>query len=331
MEPVQMSKEPKGFIDLHLHLDGAITPQIAKRLCEVQKISLGLTEGRLEIRLAVGEDCKNLNDFLRCFELPLSLLQTETGIETAVYEVLCEQKRQGAVYAEVRFAPQLHGEKGLTQRQVINAAIKGLEKSDIPSNLILCMMRGKENDRQNSETLDLCEKYLTKEQGVAALDLAGAEGLFPTGDYTEIFAEAKRRKIPFTVHAGEAGGAEDVILAVKAGASRIGHGVRAAQSEKAVKLLRDSGVTLEMCPTSNRLTGACDMKNYPLRFFAETGVGVTVNTDDPAIERTSIKREFEYASELCALDGSFRAELLKNAVRAAFCSDGIKGELLKKL
>lgn len=93
----------------------------------------------------------------------------------------------------------------------------------------------------------------------------------------------------------------------------------------------DSGVILEMCPTSNRLTGACDMKNYPLRFFAETGVGVTVNTDDPAIERTSIKREFEYASELCALDGSFRAELLKNAVRAAFCSDGIKGELLKKL
>ena len=168
-------------------------------------------------------------------------------------------------------------------------------------------------------------------QGGAALDRAGAEGRFPTGDYTEIFAEAKRRKIPFTVHAGEAGGAEDVILAVKAGASRIGHGVRAAQSEKAVKLLRDSGVTLEMCPTSNRLTGACDMKNYPLRFFAETGVGVTVNTDDPAIERTSIKREFEYASELCALDGSFRAELLKNAVRAAFCSDGIKGELLKKL
>ena len=91
-------------------------------------------------------------------------------------------------------------------------------------------------------------------------------------EITPKFLPRQKKKNPFTVHAGEAGGAEDVILAVKAGASRIGHGVRAAQSEKAVKLLRDSGVTLEMCPTSNRLTGACDMKNYPLRFFAETGV-----------------------------------------------------------
>ena len=115
------------------------------------------------------------------------------------------------------------------------------------------MMRGKENDRQNSETLDLCEKYLTKEQGVAALDLAGAEGLSDRRLHRN-FAEAKEEKSLYR-SCGRAGGAEDVILAVNAGASRIGHGVRAAQSEKAVKLLRDSGVTLEMCPTSNRLTG----------------------------------------------------------------------------
>lgn len=179
------------------------------------KISLGLTEGQLESRLAVGEDCKNLNDFLRCFELPLSLLQTETGIETAVYEVLCEQKRQGAVYAEVRFAPQLHGEKGLTQRQVINAALKGLEKSDIPSNFILCMMRGKENDRQNSETLDLCEKYLTKEQGVAALDLAGRRDFFRQEITPKFLPRQKEEKSLLPFMRARRAGAEDVILAVK--------------------------------------------------------------------------------------------------------------------
>lgn len=111
----------------------------------MQGISPSLTESQLEGRLTVGKDCKSLNDFLRCFELPLSLLQTEIGIETAVKEVLFEQKRQGVLYAELRFAPQLHCEKGLTQQQAVEAALKGLEASDIRSNLILCLMRGKGN------------------------------------------------------------------------------------------------------------------------------------------------------------------------------------------
>ena len=319
------------YIDLHLHLDGAVTLPIAKRLCLVQGITLPLAEGELENRLTVGNDCKSLNDFLRCFELPLSLLQTDIGIQTAVKEVLFEQKRQGVLYAELRFAPQLHCEKGLTQKQVIEAALKGIEAADIRSNLILCLMRGKGNERQNAETVELCEKYLTNEQGVAALDLAGAEGLFPTRDYTEFFEKAAEKKIPFTIHAGEAGSAEDVIPAIKAGARRIGHGVRAADDEQAVELLKNEGVTLEMCPTSNLLTGAYDMKKYPLRKFIEKGVAVTVNTDDPAIENTDIKREFEYAAKLCELSADEQKMLLNNAAAAAFASDAVRKEIIRAL
>lgn len=322
---------PQNYIDLHLHLDGAVTPSVAKRLCQVQGISPSLTESELEGRLTVGKDCKSLNDFLRCFELPLSLLQTEIGIETAVKEVLFEQKRQGVLYAELRFAPQLHCEKGLTQQQAVEAALKGTEAADIRSNLILCLMRGKGNGRQNAETVGLCEKYLTNEQGVAALDLAGAEGLFPTRDYTELFAKAAEKKIPFTIHAGEAGGAEDVVLAIKAGARRIGHGVRAADDDRAVELLKNEGVTLEMCPTSNLLTGAYDMKKYPLKEFMQKGVAVTVNTDDPAIENTDIKREFEYAAQLCGLSAGEQDGLLKNAAAAAFASDAVKKEIFRSL
>ncbi len=321
----------RKYIDLHLHLDGAVTPSIAKRLCLVQGISLAAAESELESRLTVRKDCKSLNDFLRCFELPLSLLQTEIGIETAVKEVLFEQKRQGVLYAELRFAPQLHCEKGLTQKKVIEAALKGIEAADIRSNLILCLMRGKGNERQNAETVKLCEKYLTNEQGVAALDLAGAEGLFPTRDYTELFEKAAEKKIPFTIHAGEAGSAEDVMLAVKAGARRIGHGVRAADDEQAVELLKNEGVTLEMCPTSNLLTGAYDMKKYPLKKFVEKGVAVTVNTDDPAIENTDIKREFEYAAELCGLSADEQKTLLNNAAAAAFASDAVRKEIIRAL
>lgn len=119
--------------------------------------------------------------------------------------------------------------------------------------------------------------------------------------------------------------------AIKAGARRIGHGVRAADDEQAVELLKKEGVTLEMCPTSNLLTGAYDMKKYPLRKFIEKGVAVTVNTDDPAIENTDIKREFEYAAKLCELSADEQKMLLNNAAAAAFASDAVRKEIIRAL
>lgn len=318
-------------VDIHLHLDGAITPAVALGLCQVQGISLGLSQKQLEGSLTVGNDCDSLKCFLRCFKLPLSLLQTETGLEEAVFRVLLEQQKHGIIYAELRFAPQLHTDRGLSQEQAIKAAVRGLERSKIPANLILCMMRGNDNGAQNLETLRLCRRFLTDEQGVAGLDLAGAEGLYPTSGYTELFSAAKDMKIPLTVHAGEAGGAEDVKIAVMSGARRIGHGVRAAGDRETVGLLKKEGVTLEMCPTSNRLTGAVCMSEYPLEYFMNEGVSVTVNTDDPAIEVTDIQKEFEYARRLSGIGRADERRLTENAICAAFASDGIKRELYAAL
>ena len=129
----------KRYIELHLHLDGAITPDIAKDLAALQKIKLPYKDEReLEKALMVSKDCRSLNEFLECFKLPCSLLQTKEGIARAVYLVQENIKRQGVVYAEIRFAPQLHMDKGLTMREVIESALDGLKKSDLKCNLILC-------------------------------------------------------------------------------------------------------------------------------------------------------------------------------------------------
>lgn len=322
----------KGYIDLHLHLDGAITVEIARRLASISDVTLPVSDEELESRLSVPASCESLNDFLSCFELPLTLLQTENTIEEAVYLVQENIKRDGIIYAEIRFAPQLHCNRGMDQEQVLLAALKGLERSDLSCNLILCCMRGENTRRANLETVRLAQKYLVKDNGVVALDLAGAEGLFPTKDYSEEFSVAKKAGIPFTIHAGEADGAESVRTALEFGAVRIGHGVRIKEDEELLEDLKRNHICLEMCPTSNRQTKAItDMKEYPLAYYLNRGLCVTVNTDDMAISGTTIRKEFQYIEKEFGITKVQKDQLLKHAVQAAFTTDEKKEWLMQQI
>lgn len=151
------------YIDLHAHLDGCITTEIARKLAALQQITLpAATDEELLSLLSVPDTCENLNDFLKCFDLPLSLLQTEEALEEAVYLILSEMKEDGVIYAELRFAPQLHTQKEMTQETAIHAALRGLKRAPIPSNLILCCMRGDLNQKENLETLELAKNILLK-------------------------------------------------------------------------------------------------------------------------------------------------------------------------
>ena len=321
------------YIDLHLHLDGAITVDIAKKLAAMQNIALpSEDEKEIEKLLSVPDDCASLNDFLKCFALPGSLMQTKDGLSAAVEMVLDDAGENGVIYAEIRFAPQLHTQGGMSQEDAVLAALDGLKKAKIKGNLILCCMRGEDNDAKNEETVELAKKYLVEDGGVVAIDLAGAEALFPTSKYRQLFAKAKEYGIPFTIHAGEADGAESVCLAIEYGAVRIGHGVRACEDAAVLELIRQRGVTLEMCPTSNRQTHAVeDMSDYPFMDYLQSGIKVTVNTDDPAIERTNIAKEYEYMEKNFALTAQQENILLENAVNAAFTSDAVKAKLKKTI
>lgn len=321
------------YIDLHLHLDGAITPDIAKKLAAVQKIELPAEDDeQLEKLLTVPEDCTSLNDFLKCFALPDSLMMTKEGMSEAVYLVAENIKSQGVIYAEIRFAPQLHTEQGMTQEEAVLAALEGLKRTDLKANLILCCMRGDGNEAANYETVELAKKYLVEDGGVTGIDLAGAEAIYPTSDYSELFAKAKAHGIPFTIHAGEADGAESVRCAIEYGAVRIGHGVRINEDKSVEELVKNKGIYLEMCPTSNRQTHAVeDMSDYPLIDYLNQGIKVTLNTDDMAIEGTTLAEEYRYMERMFGLTPEQEKIMLANAIDAAFTSENVKNELRKEL
>jgi len=321
------------MIDLHCHLDGSITLDIAKKLGDLQNIELpAKSDEALLKKLSVPEDCESLNDFLQCFGLPLRLLQTKEGIAEAVRLVQENCKSQGIEYLEIRFAPQLHQIQGLNQEEVILAALEGLKQSALHTNLILCLMRSDHNQDENLETVQLAKKYLVKDEGVAAIDLAGAEGLFKTADFEKEFTLARELGVPFTIHAGEADGPESVWAAIKFGAKRIGHGVRIYEDAELLEYVVKNNIPLEMCPNSNRQTKAVEnMTDYPLRKYLEAGVKVTINTDDMAICRTTLQKEYNYIEKMYSITAEEKKQLLLNAVDAAFCSDTFKSVLREKI
>lgn len=324
---------PDKYIDLHLHLDGAITMDIAKKLAALQNIKLPAeNDEQLKKLLTVPDTCTSLNDFLKCFALPDALMMTQEGISEAVYLVAENIRQQGVIYAEIRFAPQNHTEKGMSQEEAVQAALEGLKRTELKANIILCCMRGEGNEAANYETLELTKKYLVEDGGVTGMDLAGAEALYPTSKYAALFAKAREYGIPFTIHAGEAAGAESVRCAIEYGAARIGHGVRIREDDSVCELVKNKGIFLEMCPTSNRQTHAVEnMKDYPFIKYLNEGIKVTLNTDDMAIEGITLAEEFRYIENEFGLTSEQKKIILNNAVDAAFTSAAVKEELKKEL
>ena len=322
-------QEVAAVIDLHLHLDGSLSPTLVKRLAQDQHFPL--PSGDLESALSVPTDCESLNDYLRCFDLPVSLLQTRESLTLAVQELSARLEDQGLLYAELRFAPSQHTRQGLTQAQVVEAAIAGLPKPKTGAGwtfscrLILCCMRGGE-EAANLETVEVARSFLGK--GVCALDLAGAEALYPTSQYGELFSLAKGWGVPFTLHAGEAAGPESIWQALKLGASRIGHGVRAREDRQLLQELFRRRIPLELCPTSNLQTKAVlSLADFPLREYLEQGLLATLNTDNMTVSCTTLAGEYA----LLEITPQERRQLLLNSVKAAFLPNDGKAALRRQI
>lgn len=324
-----------ALIDLHLHLDGSLSPEWMLEWAEKQQIALPTQDPKnLLSFVSVPQDCADLNQYLNCFAIPVSLLQREEAITSAVMDLLSRLDQLGMVYVEIRFAPQLHTQQGLTQAQVIEAALaglhKGLKNSQLfKANLILCCLRGIGSQEGNLETVRMAKTYLaTDKAGVVAVDLAGPEAGYPSQDFATEFELAKSLGVPFTIHAGEAAGAENVQQAINLGASRIGHGIRAAESEDVMHSLSTHRIGVEMCPCSNVQTKAIDnIKNYPLRTFLMKNIIATLNTDNMTVSQTNIRQEFDLLANEYALTENEAKILLENAIRAAFLSEKDKAEL----
>ena len=225
-------------------------------------------------------------------------------------------------------APQLSTAQGLTQREVVETLVNAFYKQKfIHANLILCLMRGENTHKANLETIEVAKDFIGK--GVVAIDLAGAEALFGNELFVSEFELARKYKIPFTIHAGEAGNAKSVQSAIEMSASRIGHGVRSVDDKNVLELLKKHGICLEICPKSNLDTKT--IKSYselPLRQLKEAGVKVTINTDDMTVSNTELWKEYRTLYKLGFKENELQ-EFALNTIDAAFISDAEKSVLKK--
>lgn len=310
------------MIDLHLHLDGSLSPQTVLCLAKQQGIALPAdTPNELLPYLMVNPDCSSLAEYLEKFELPLRIMQTREALRYCVYSLLCDLKKKNMVYVEIRFAPQLHTQQGMTQIQACEAAreglYRGMRETGILAQLILCCMRGADNEKENLETVRVAEQFLG--EGVCALDLAGAEAAFKTENFAPVFALAKHKQIPFTIHAGEAAGADSIWAAIHMGAARIGHGVRAYEDSKLLEYLKTHKIPLEMCPVSNVQTQAISsMTVHPILDYLNQGICVTINTDNMTVSGTDLDNEIHNLRTCLGAEASQIYKLLENSVQAAF-------------
>lgn len=168
--------------------------------------------------------------------------------------------------------------------------------------------------------------------GVCAADLAGAESMYPMSQFMELFQNARKLDMPFTIHAGECGSVQNVIDSVRAGAGRIGHGIALRGHYDIQKNLADHGAGVEMCPISNLQTKAVkSTAEYPLREFLDAGLKVSINTDNRTVSNTSLTKELKFIQNNYGIQDEEIRLLMKNAVDTAFASEDEKERLYSEL
>lgn len=306
---MRLDKIPK--IDLHCHLDGSLTKAMIEHHLG-RSVSADM--------LSVSQDCGSLKEYLEKFDLPIQCLQDARGLEEGAYTFVKELAEENVKYIEIRFAPMLSAHEKLNCREVIEAVRKGMDRAKedfkVRYGIIVCAMRN-HSIEQNMEMLACAGKYLGN--GVCALDLAGDESAFPTANFRELFWEAKRMNMPFTIHSGETGSIENVWEAFELGARRIGHGIALKKDRELMKAYAEAGIGVEMCPTSNFQTKAVrKWDEYPLRQFVDAGIKVSINTDNRTVSGTTMTKELMKIYEMYGQDEELIFTLLRNAAETAF-------------
>lgn len=343
----------RKFIDLHLHFDGSLSVKTVntlmylkpERVPDEYAYLLDLTDEEREDTLInvlqAPDDCQSLQEYLTKFDLPCALLQDGESVHLAVFNLLNELVAEGIKYVEIRFAPQLHSMEYAHcesyrlehERSILRSMIEATYKvPGIKCGFILCCMRNlpdryKNGYDPNYNTIRLANEFYGK--GVVALDLAGAEARDETYLFRELFAKARNLKIPFTIHAGEAGSIkwrhDSIMSAIEFGTKRIGHGIALANSIELRKVCKDKGIGIECCPVSNLQTKAVmgGIKHHPLPQLLREGLLVSVNTDNRTVSNTNLEKEFELLAEV-GIGEAEQRQLMLNAIEMAFADEATK-------
>ena len=326
-------------IDLHLHLDGSIRTSTVWDIAS--KKNLKMPADSMEEYEQWMKKCSysgSVNEFLVMFDYSTMVMQDHDSLVRITKELVEDIAKQGVVYAEIRFAPQLHTKQGLSQRQAIEAVLEGArigmqENPTIKVGVICCMMCvGPEtvNWNENLETASIVHEYLDK--GVVCLDLAGAEGIVPLSNFAPLFKIAHDLNTPCICHAGDSQDWTTVKDALDMGARRIGHGHHVYENPELSRYVADRQIALEICPTSNI---QCQTRySYPLHpayNLYSLGVPVTINTDNMTMSRVCLDDEYDH----CLNEMGFEYEDLIlmniNSAKYSFMDEEYRQKVIKDL
>ncbi len=318
--------------DLHVHLDGSLRLNTLIDLAKAQKVELPLSNpGKLEKMVMSGKHCRNLNEYLRGFDITLSVMQTPDSLYRIAYELAEDAAEENVWYMEVRFSPILHIRRGLKLTTIVNAVLEGLQEAEkkfnIKTGIIICGMR----DINPETSLKLAELSVAyKNKGVVGFDLAGQEENYPAKDHKEAFSLIRKNNINTTAHAGEAFGPESIHQAIHdCGAHRIGHGTRLYEDGDLLNYVNDHRIPLEICITSNIQTQAArSFESHPFRFYYDYGLRVTINTDNRLVSDTTITNEFYLVAKHLNLNLDDIKSIIIDGFKSAFLPNRAKSIML---
>lgn len=321
--------------DLHVHLDGSLRLETVLDLAKEQGVTLPSTDpDELFALLYAGDVCNSLDDYLEGFDITLSVLQTEAGLERAAYELCEDASNEGVWFIEVRYAPMLHQKRGLRLTQIVEAVLRGLRRAGrdfgIGFGVILCGIRSM-NVENSLRMAELAVAF--KNRGVVGFDLAGSEVNNPAKEHMSAFQLILDNNINCTAHAGEAFGPDSIAQAIhKCGAHRIGHGTRLREDGELLNYVNDHRIPLEICPSSNLQTKAAqNWAAHPVDFYVDYGIRVTINTDNRLITNTTVSKELWLCHKHYGWDLNQIKEIVIAGFKSAFIPYREKVDLLLKV
>lgn len=285
--------------ELHCHLDGSLRPATLHELA--REYGVTVPAGSVEELAAYlhADDARDLDDYLRRFELTISVMQTETALERVAYELVEDAAADGVRYIEVRNSPVLNTRNGLELGAALEATLRGFARAErelgVTARFIVCALR----DLDPSVSLELARLAVAyRSQGVVAFDLAGSEAGNEAAPHADAFRYAREHDLAVTVHAGEGAGAESVREAIHVCvANRIGHGTRLIEDASLTQYVNDRRIPLEICLTSNVQTRVSDSyESHPCREYFDRGLIVTLNTDNRLMSATTLTDEYAHAA-----------------------------------
>jgi adenosine deaminase len=326
----QIRSVPKVL--LHDHLDGGLRPETVVELAaETGYDRLPATDVAELARWMSGVAGRgSLELYLEAFEHTVGVMQTREALIRVAAECAEDLAADGVVYAEVRFAPELHATRGLSLDQVVDAVLEGFRRGSRDRGItVYALLTAMRTAARSLEIAELAVRH--RDAGVVGFDIAGAEAGSPPSRHLDAFQYVARENFHNTIHAGEGFGLPSIWEALQwCGAERLGHGVRIiddipvsdggyASLGRLASYVRDRRIPLEMCPTSNVQTGAArSIKEHPIGLLRELLFRVTVNTDNRLMSGVTLSSEFQALTEAFGYGWGDIEWLTINAMKSAF-------------